>query len=394
MQRAMANPGKWMGALGTGLALPFFSLAAHAAGVGEAPSLQLESAAMSQSVPARWRDYALASITPQFSWALAPQQLEPPRVLDSYTGRVEKTALFGLGSERSEISISVADGRISDTPAMMPGQPSRLVETAQAGFKRTMVAPSLALRWGESGAVHLTGLLAYQRFATLNLGLMQGDGWAPPPSWLGDSSYGAGARVDVQNRLSERLGWSVGYQSHVSMGAFDRYRGVFADRADFDIPASLSATLEYAITPRFSADIGIQRIDYSSIRPFASSNLPRQFLALLGDGSSPVFAWKDLDVYSIGWTFRGEQVGNFQLRYTTRQQPVPSSRLLADALESATANDMVSLGWSRMFGKDSRLSLTASYASSPYLLMMPTQVTRRDARATRGEFEALWSMRF
>lgn len=394
MQRAMANSGKWVGALGTGLALPFFSLAAQAAGVGDAPSLQLESAAMSQSVPARWRDYALASITPQFSWALAPQQLEPPRVLDSYTGRVETTALFGLGSERSEISVSVANGRISDTPAMMPGQPSRLVETAQAGFKRTMVAPSLALRWGESGAVHLTGLLAYQRFATLNLGLMQGDGWAPPPSWLGDSSYGAGVRVDVQNRLSERLGWSIGYQSHVSMGAFDRYRGVFADRADFDIPASLSAALEYAITPRFSADIGIQRIDYSSIRPFASSNLPRQFLALLGDGSSPVFAWKDLDVYSIGWTFHGEQVGNFQLRYTTRQQPVPSSRLLADALDSATANDMVSLGWSRLFGKDSRLSLMASYASSPYLLMMPTQVTRRDARATRGEFEALWSMRF
>lgn len=395
MQRATAHQGKWVGALGTGLALPFFSFMAQAAGVRDVPAPRPDVAAMaSQAVPARWRDYALASITPQFSWALAPQRLEPPRVLDSYTGRIEKAAPFGLGANGSEVSVSIANGKVSDTPVMVPGQPSRLVEAPQAGFKRTMVAPSLAMRWGESGSVHLTGLLAYQRFATLNLGMAQGDGWAPPPSWLGDSSYGAGVRVDIDNRLTERLGWSVGYQSHVSMGAFDRYRGVFADRADFDIPASFAATLEYAITPNFSADIGIQRIDYSSIRPFASSNLPRQFLALLGDGASPVFAWKDLDVYSIGWTLRDERAGNFQLRYTTRQQPIPSSRLLADALDPATANDMLSFGWSRMFGKDSRLSIMASYASSPYLLMMPTQVARRDATATRGEFEALWSMRF
>ncbi|WP_300620068.1 hypothetical protein [Dokdonella sp.] len=349
---------------------------------------------VSDSVPARWRDYALASITPQFSWALAPQALEPPRVLDNYSGRIERAPLFGMRTPGAELSISVANRVISDTPAVMPGQASHLVESPQSGLQRTVVAPSLALRWGDGGTVRLTGLLAYQRFATFNLGLAQTDGWAPPPSWLGDSSYGAGARMDIGHFVTDRLSWNVGYQSHVSMGSFDRYRGVFSDRADFDIPASVSASLEYAITPNFSADLGVQRVDYSSIRPFASSNLPRRFLALLGDGSSPVFAWKDLDVYSIGWTLRDETLGNVQLRYTTRQQPVPTSRLLANALASATANDMMSLGWSRAFGRDAKLSVVASYASSPYYLLMPTYITRSDATASRVEFEALWSVRF
>lgn len=388
--------GKWMGALGTGLALPFFSVLAQA-GVADGGTAvaYASSETVSESVPARWRAYALKSITPQFSWALTPQALEPPRVLDNYSGQVERTSLFGSQSRSgAELSISVADGAISETPSVLPGQTSHLVDVPQAGLKRTIVAPTLALRWGETGTVRLTGVLAYQRFASFNLGLAQADGWMPPPSWFGDSAYGAGARMEVGNFIGDRLSWNIGYQSRVDMGQFDRYRGVFADAADFDIPSSATASLAYAITPRFSADIGVQRVDYSSIKPFASSNLPRRFLALLGDSSSPVFAWRDLNVYSLGWTLRDETLGNFQLRYTTRQQPVPTSKMLENALASAVANDMVSLGWSRAFGDSAKLSLMTSYASSPYFLLMPTYVSRRDATASRFEFEALWSVRF
>lgn len=387
-----------MGALSAGLALPFFSVLAQA-GVADGRSAAAYAptaiGTVSEAVPARWRAYALASITPQFSWALQPEAFEPPRVLDNYTGTVERPPLFGSHSAAgAQLSISVANGAISDTPSVLPGQATHLVDLPPAGLQRTVVAPSLALRWGESGTVRLTGVLAYQRFATFNLGTTAVDGWVPPPPWFGDSSYGAGARVDVGNAINDRLSWSVGYQSRVGMDTFDRYRGVFADRADFDIPASTTATLAYAITPNFSADIGVQRVSYSTITPFASSGLPRRFLALLGDSSSPVFAWKDLNVYSLGWTLHNQGLGSLQLRYTTRQQPIPTSKLLENALASTTANDMVSLGWSRGFGRNSKVSLMASYASSPYFLLMPTYVTRRDATASRLEFEALWSVRF
>jgi len=87
-------------------------------------------------------------------------------------------------------------------------------------------------------------------------------------------------------------------------------------------------------------------------------------------------------------------LGNLQMRYTTRQQPVPTSRLLENALASATANDMFSLGWSRAIGTGTNFSFSASYASSPYYLLMPTYFTREDGTASRFEFEALWSTRF
>lgn len=380
-----------MGALGTGLALPFFSLPLAATPNHAADALQ---AAASSSVMARWHEYARSSITPQFSWAIQPQPFAAPGVLDSYVEPAQRPSLFGTGgSGASQLSISIASGLVADTPSVLPGgQSTQFTGLGNAGLQRTVVAPSLVTRWGEHGDVRLTGIFAYQRFASLDIGTL-GGGWALAPAQLG-TSYGAGARVDFDNRLGEQLRWSVGMQSRVGMTPFNNYRGVFADNGDFDIPASATLSLSWLLTPDFSLDAGLQRVQYSDIRPFTSQNLPRRFLALLGDSSSPVFAWRDLDIYSVGWTWRDDTLGNLQMRYTTRQQPVPTSRLLAEALAPVTANRMLSASWSRAFGPWNQLSFQASYADSPYYLLMPTYVARPNATAGRFEFQALWSSRF
>lgn len=378
-----------MGALGTGLALPFFCASLHALPNPSADALQ---AAASSSVMARWHDYARASITPQFSWALQPQAFTAPDVRDSYFEAPERPSLFGaFGNGTSRISVSIATSPVADTPSVVPAQSSQFAALPSAGLQRTVVAPSLVTRWGETGAVRLTGILAYQRFASLDIGTTSG--WNQLAAPMG-SSYGAGARIDFDNWLGERLRWNVGMQSRVGMSPMSNYRGVFADSGDFDIPASATASINYLLTPDFSLDAGVQRVQYSQIKPFASPDLPRRFLALLGDSSSPVFAWRDLDIYSVGWTWRASELGNLQMRYTTRQQPVPTSRLLADALDPVTAKRMLAVGWWRSFGPWNQLSFQASYASSPYYLLMPTYVAHDDATAGRFEFQAWWSTRF
>jgi len=394
MLRVTATTGKWLGAFSAWLALPFFSGMALA----DMPvDRSWEDASTASSlptmpVPSRWRDYALSSITPKFSWSEPARPRAVPSVLDSYATISDARFEFANG-EASTIGVSLHTGVVDEMPGSQPGGSSRLMDASDVHLQRTVVSPSLSRRWGNDGELRLTGVLAYQRFATPNLGLSSGMHLSLP-GWLGDSSYGVGARVDVSERLGERLRWRFGFQSRVDMDAFDQYRGVFSDRADFDIPASTSFGLSYELTPRVTVDAAIERIDYSAIRPFTSSNFPRAFLALLGDSSSPVFAWRDLDVYSIGWMLEDERIGNLQMRYTTRQQPIPTSRLLADALDSATADNLVTLGWSRPFGSGSRFSFNASYATSPYYLLMPSYVSRPDAKAGRVEVEALWSSRF
>ncbi|MEO7430896.1 MAG: hypothetical protein ABIR62_02505, partial [Dokdonella sp.] len=278
-----------MGALSAGLALPFSCLV-HASSLdvrlGDARANAVDSAAViaDGSVLSRWHDYALGSITPQFSWAVLPQTFEAPQVLDNYSGEVSRKPLFrAQTTAATHLSISIASGNVADTPSVLPDQAAHLSGFPQTGLQRTVVAPTLSSAWGSRGSVRITGILAYQRFASLGLGTAASDGWAPMPAWRADSSYGAGARLDVENAISDRLRWNLGYQSRVGMGTFANYRGVFADPGDFDIPANASAGLSYAVTPAFGVDIGVQRVMYSAITPFASSGLPTRFLALLGD---------------------------------------------------------------------------------------------------------------
>jgi hypothetical protein len=350
----------------------------------------------SESVLTRWHDYALASITPQFSWAAQPATNAPPRVLDRYGEHLDMPPLFTMSPQSStHVALSMASGIVSDTPAMLPDSTPSTLGVPQSGVERTIVTPSLEQQFDDGSAAKLSAVLAYQRFASLGLGMSQLQDGVAPPAWSdpGNSSYGAGARVDVGGPLNDRVRWGVAYQSRVGMDSFTSYRGVYSDPGDFDIPANASAALSYSLTPTFGVDVGVQRVMYSGITPFTSSALPTRFLALLGSSASPVFAWRDLTVYSLGWTVHDEDIGNLELRYTTRQQPVPTSVLLEHALAPDTANDMISLGWSRALGENSHMSFAASYASSPYLLMMPAYGSH-DATAGQVEFEALYSVRF
>lgn len=388
MQRATATAGRWLGALGTGLALPFFAASAQPLDSGM-PPVARESPAL-QSELGRWRGYAQALISPRFTWAEAPR-VEAPTVLDSY-GAPAGARGFALSSTRPVLQVDIGSMRIGDTPAAMPAG-NRLVELPEPGLQRTVLAPSLRHDFGDAGSLRVGAIFAYQRFATPGLGTSADPRHAPMPGWLGDSSHGAGIRLDLGNRLGERLRWNASWQSRVRMGALAHYRGVFTEAGEFDIPAQAGLGLAWQLAPRLELDLGFQRVMYSQVQPFTSEYLPRRFLALLGDSASPVFQWQDLDIYSLGAHHRSARAGHFQLRWSTRQQPRPSSRLLENALSGAVAHHMWTLAWARDFGAHSNLALQASHASSSYWLMMPGWA-RSGARAGRTEFEALWSTRF
>jgi len=392
MQRATAIKGRWAWAL----AIPALTFSISAASAQDQASRASDTRASgnSESVLTRWHDYALASITPQFSWAALPATNAAPRVLDRYGEHLDMPPLFSSGPQTStHVALSIASGFVADTPSVMPASTPSMLGVPQSGVERTVVTPSLVQQFDDGSSAKLSAVLAYQRYASLGLGLSNlQNGFLPPDP--GNSSYGAGARLDFGGPLSDRLHWGVAYQSRVGMASFANYRGVFSDPGDFDIPANATVGLSYSLTPTFGVDVGVQRVMYSTITPFTSPSLPTRFLALLGDGASPVFAWRDLTVYSLGWTVHDDDLGNLELRYTTRQQPVPTSALLEHALDANTADNMVSLGWTRPTGDNSHMTFAASYASAPYLLMMPAQHVRDTSTAGQVEFEALWSVGF
>lgn len=349
-------------------------------------------------VPSRWRDYALSSITPRFAWATSAGAVDVPQVTDAAVD--VRSVTFALDLFESNGGAAIAVGVARQTvdqrvPVLAAPVVDVSAELPRFGLQRTIVAPSYVRPWGNAGAIGVTAVLAYQRFATLGFGevSLRDDAmfW---PTMAGESSYGGGLRVDADNAFGDRLRWNAAYQSRVNMDALNSYRGVYSDPGQFDLPASLSVGLSYALTRALSFDVGVQRVMYSEVTPFTSTALPRRFLALLGTGASPEFAWQDLDVYSAGWTWRNATVGNVELRYTTRQQPSPTSALLATALDANPQDHTVGLGYSRATGRYASISMQAVYSSAPYFLGVPSYRARTDSKGSNVEVEALWALRF
>jgi len=197
----------------------------------------------SESVLTRWHDYALATITPQFTWAALPATNAAPNVLDQYGARLDMPPLFSSGPARNtHVSLSVATGMVSDTPSHLASQAATVLGMPQSGVERTVVTPSLVQQFDDGSSAKLSAVLAYQRYASLGLGMSQfGNQVQPASAWAANNtSYGAGARVDVGGPVSDNLRWGAAYQSRVGMDPFAGYHGVFSDQGDFDIPASAS----------------------------------------------------------------------------------------------------------------------------------------------------------
>ena len=228
-----------MGAFGIVLTLPI-SLAANAMTVSHVSSGMTVAEVTDASVPQRWRNYALASITPAFSWAPAITR-DPPQITDAadalanFALNLQVLGQQPMGTLNLSIAQQLVDNRVQvlSSPRLDVGS-----ELPDVALKRTIVAPSLTSQWGAAGSFGVTAILAYQRFASLGLGeatLL--DGMPVWPLVPGETSYGAGMRLDVGNTLFNRLSWNAAYQSRVNMDALKSLRGVYSDPGQFDIPA-------------------------------------------------------------------------------------------------------------------------------------------------------------
>ena len=81
------------------------------------------------------------------------------------------------------------------------------------------------------------------------------------------------------------------------------------------------------------------------------------------------------------------------MRYTTQQQPEPTSRLLYNALRDEFTDNNVALSLTHRFARAGSLRFAASYAPTQYFLGNASYLDP-DARGDQVEVEAVWSIDF
>lgn len=369
------------------------SLLAIACGVG---LLATSGAQAANDSLGQWREYARQGMAPEYSWADAAD-VAPPTVL-SGARQARAAAHAALVMPLGGLNVRFSESQAGYLPAGGDGGTS-LLGRDRSLIRSEFAESSIGHQFGGgAGQLQLTAVVAHQRYATSGFGTAP---WVAREELVGlrgerpqELSTGHGARVSYGLPLSAALTWNVTAQSKIDMGAFESYRGVYSEAGDFDLPARLQTRLQWDLTPSVAVAFGVERVFYGDVAPFTSAALPTRFLSLLGDGSSPAFAWRDLTVYSVEGAVADSSGGEWGLRYTTRQQPSPTSALLDSAMSQDYTDTNLAFSYRRQFGVFGEFMLAAAYAPSRYFLGASPYLRPDLDGGAQVELEALWSVPF
>jgi hypothetical protein len=343
---------------------------------------------------ADWREYATAAMAPDYAWAQATE-VEVPASRDRLTDSLSETvrAEFRIALTAQLVELQLTETRGNDRVAATLS-PVSMVDEATPGLARKLMGAQLSHEFDGGGRLGAGVVVAEQQFASFGFGSERVDSHDAMRLVGNESASAAGVRLNFVQPLSALVSVEAALQSRINMQPFQSYRGVFSDPGDFDVPAEAALSARFTLSPSSGLTVGTRHVMYSELKAFSSYALPERFLSLLGDGTSPVFAWRDLTVYDLVVDHALGKATRVDFRYSTQQQPEPSSSLLYSALSEEFTDRNIAIGVSHRFDRAGELRLAASHAPVEYFLGTSSALGGGDASGEQVEFEARWRVDF
>lgn len=249
------------------------------------------------------------------------------------------------------------------SPFVPPG--NGILGNGQAGvdLSQLFIAPTFAMKLNPDHAIGVSLNLAYQRFkaeglhnfdnpmSTSNLGSVTNNGY--------DSSTGWGVRVGWTGKVAPNVTLGATYQSKTSMGKLSKYKGLFAEQGDFDIPANYGVGIAVKVNPKITIAADVETIQYSGVKAIANSG---NVMTQLGTDDGPGFGWRDMTIFKLGVTHELSNVLTLRAGYSNGRQPIPSDQTFFNILAPATVEDHLTLGATWILANNAELSLGYMHA--------------------------------
>ncbi len=129
-----------------------------------------------------------------------------------------------------------------------------------------MIAPYVSWQFVKGHSVGVTPVIAYQRFKAEGLQVFDNPVFSTSPGNVTnngyDDSWGVGVRVGYMGQLTDWLAIGGAWQSKISMGNFDKYKGLFAQQGGFDIPSTFTVGIGVRPVKELLFAVDYQRIYY------------------------------------------------------------------------------------------------------------------------------------
>jgi long-chain fatty acid transport protein len=233
-------------------------------------------------------------------------------------------------------------------------------------LEQLFIAPTFAYKINKNHAVGVTLNLAYQRFRADGLAgftafSMSGANLTDRGT---DSSTGWGIKIGYTGNLTDAVTVGATYQSRTRMGKFGKYKGLFAEQGDFDIPENYGIGIAVKATPKLTVAADVQQINYGSIESISNSVLNLLAGNPLGSDNGPGFGWRDMTVFKLGLSYAYSDKLTLRGGVSTTRQPIPKDETLFNMLAPGVMENHLTLGATWAVSPSSELTVAYMHAFS------------------------------
>ncbi|HEY7906137.1 MAG TPA: hypothetical protein VIC53_04355 [Wenzhouxiangella sp.] len=347
-----------------------------------------------------WEAYLVNEITPSLrhverpavepvTWVQLDQALLAPPFAQSWMGPQAKV------SERVRLAwVEPQWGRDGRHGATLLG-------AERARIEQSLIMPGVTTQVNAQNAVTVSAVLAAQRFVNPGMNLTRYDGAVVAgsaatglPGQRVESVHGLGLRVANQFSPWSAVVVETAYQSRIDMNPLATLQGVHGAQAQLDIPSRFETEIRFALSERLVASVGASHIFYSEVGAFPSRAMPARFSSLLGDSTSPEFAWRNLSVFTAGLGMQLTEQLSAHIEYDSRAQPRPTSKALSDALGNELTKHAWRVGLTQKTSERASVFVSAAYAPPEYVFGGHILGVVSDQLEQSLEVQALWQVFF
>lgn len=246
-------------------------------------------------------------------------------------------------------------------------------------LSQLMIAPYASWQFVKGQSVGIAPIIAYQRFKAEGLQAFDNPGFSSSPGKVTnngyDDSWGVGVRVGYMGQFTEQFAVGAAYASKISMGNFDKYKGLFAQDGGFDIPSSFTVGAAFRPTNQWLIALDYERIFYDDVPSVNNpSNVigycppppqgPGQRGYCLGAGNGAGFGWQNIDVWKIGVQYTMNDQWAFRAGYNHSDNPIRPEDVTINILAPGVVKDQYTLGATYRIDKLSEITGAFMYAAN------------------------------
>ncbi len=221
-------------------------------------------------------------------------------------------------------------------------------------LSQLIVAPSTAWQFAPGHSIGIAPLFAYQRFKAEGLQAFDNPGFSSSPGNVTnrgyDDSTGWGVRVGYYGRVTPGVAVGVAYTSKVSMGTFDKYKGLFAEGGGFDMPSHWTAGVAFDVAPGTMVTGEYERINYSDVKAVNNASalvlgcMAGQAANCLGGSNGGGFGWRNIDVWKLGVQHQWSPTLTLRAGYNLSDNPITAADVTFNILAPGVVRHHLTAG--------------------------------------------------